>query len=150
MKTQRAELGTISHGTMRPEDLIPDFVSELERLAGADSAYAELIRDANAIEDFDSDGAADILDSLFDALNDFAPPYAYFGAHPGDGSDYGFWLSEDFQQMVRDNGGIEIEAGDEIPAEYAGEVLAITDHGNATLYYVEKPGAEPIEVWSVV
>jgi hypothetical protein len=36
-----------------------------------------------------------LLSDLFDALNDIAPDGCYFGAHPGNGSDYGFWEVEE-------------------------------------------------------
>ena len=39
----------------------------------------------------DSDDAAGLLESLFDMLEGCSPEDYYFGAHPGDGSDYGFW-----------------------------------------------------------
>jgi hypothetical protein len=32
-----------------------------------------------------------LLESLFDTLDNYSPEGYYFGAHPGDGSDYGFW-----------------------------------------------------------
>lgn len=37
----------------------------------------------------------DFLYELFDTLNDIAPDGCYFGAHPGNGSDMGFWLTEE-------------------------------------------------------
>tara|TARA_Y100000310_G_scaffold275814_1_gene292541 strand:+ start:92 stop:355 length:264 start_codon:yes stop_codon:yes gene_type:complete len=39
-----------------------------------------------------TDGSADMdLEELCDVLNDLAPGDHYFGAHEGDGSDFGFW-----------------------------------------------------------
>lgn len=87
-------IGSISHGTMRREDLIPTFVAELKRHQTAEQ-YAELIAHAESIVDFDDEAAGDVLCDLFDALDEVAPEGTYFGAHPGDGSDYGFWPCEE-------------------------------------------------------
>ena len=51
---------------------------------------------AHAMEDkeadwWNSDDAAGLLESLFDTLDSYSPEGYYFGAHLGDGSDYGFW-----------------------------------------------------------
>lgn len=96
-------LGSVSHGTMRPEDLIPTFVSELRE---HDPAAAEKITDeygAAFIERCSTEDGLDyslvnemdrqswLLESLFDALDACAPAGYYFGAIEGDGSDYGFW-----------------------------------------------------------
>jgi hypothetical protein len=35
------------------------------------------------------------LESIFDALNELAPKNYYFGAHPGDSSDFGYWKIEE-------------------------------------------------------
>jgi hypothetical protein len=144
MKT--ADFGTISHGTMRPEDLIPTFASVLDDLV-ENGEHTALVAEANSIEDFESEEADAILESLFDALQESAPAYAYFGAHPGDGSDYGFWLHEDFEY---DFDGLKVNDTSEIPADYTGEVLHVNDHGNCTLYAVDVPGAAPREVWALV
>lgn len=89
----KADIGTISHGTMRPEDLIPAFASELENLDDLNE-YKDLIKEANEFSDWDSEDAIWLLDSLFDALDDYAPADCYFGANEGDGADYGFWPVE--------------------------------------------------------
>ena len=112
MKT--AQLGTVSHGTLRPEDLLSTFASALEGLAFANGdtlslpenfrkrdRYARLIGEAQ--DAFASDGetlteegkdvASDLISDLCDALQDFAPTGARFGAHEGDDSDFGFWFN---------------------------------------------------------
>lgn len=89
----RGTPGTVSWGTMRPEDLIPRFVDTLKELHCQDS----IVKEAEAIEDFDNADAEDldaILDYLFEHLSEHAPKGCYFGAHEGDGADYGFWAFE--------------------------------------------------------
>jgi hypothetical protein len=93
-------VGSLSSATMRAEDLIPEFSNFLDSVP-QNWPYAEPQESANALE-VDSDGyytdveSADyILEDLFNALNEIAPEDCYFGSHPGDGADYGFWPSED-------------------------------------------------------
>lgn len=92
--------GTVSHGTMRYVDLIPTF---WDYLLGSDSSLTLPIQDfdlystiLNAdsdmhLDDDEMEDAGNLLATLFDAMNDLAPEGYYFGAHEGDGSDYGFW-----------------------------------------------------------
>ena len=106
--------GTVSHGTMRPEDLIPAFLSvaESHRLSRANRARVREIQkrhaalnkhaqegDPEADEDawetyYASGDANEDTHALFDILDTIAPAGHYFGAHPGDGCDYGFWKHE--------------------------------------------------------
>ena len=81
---------TISHGTMRPEDLIPEFLEVLEELNPKVSESAKRWNEL-AIQEVQSQ----FLSELFDLLNEEAPEGFYFGSHPGDGSDYGFWQMEE-------------------------------------------------------
>lgn len=150
---QYAEIGSVSTGTMRAEDLIPCFAHEMlalaKRTGSADDSYQTLAKEASDISDFGSDDAAAVLDALFDAMQDFAPPYAYFGAHPGDGADYGFWINgEDVARELDGSGGIVVSDTSEVPADFCGEVLHVNDHGNLTLYWSDLGKLR--EIWSVV
>jgi hypothetical protein len=141
--------GSISCGTMRAEDLIPAFSDTLARLDKAGD-YKGLLAEAREISDFASDDAGAVLEELFDALNSFAPDYGYFGAHPGDSADYGFWLSDDWDRTAKDDGVLFVTDWSDVPADYAGGVAHVNDHGNATLAWIDAPGADPREIWSVV
>lgn len=97
---------SLSHGTMREEDLIPTFANFLE----SHSDYGDFnvwIEEYNNLEVDDlgyyvdlENAAYYLLQDLFDTLNNIAPKNCYFGSHPGDGSDYGFWEIEEEDQIV--------------------------------------------------
>lgn len=93
--------GTIISGTHRPIDLIPAFIDALTERdeARADAllaAYPEVddalmrgllsTRQHELREDMDW-----MLEDLYVALDDVAPAGYHFGAHEGDGADFGFW-----------------------------------------------------------
>ena len=80
------QIGTISHGTMLPEHLIPAFMAELPAVHRLRIDYEQ--------HGYHESEADDILEMLFDELEHIAPEGTYFGAHPGDGSDFGFWPVE--------------------------------------------------------
>lgn len=147
MKT--ATVGSISHGTLRTEDLLSAFSAELsyhlnrnpegEAWATCDGVsnrarYVALVAEAEAVEDFDSDEAAEMVDSLSDALEEFAPPYCYFGATEGDGSDFGFWPCMDQIEELPHL----VEAEDRTRAEdcraMGEDSKLVNDHGNVTVF----------------
>ena len=83
---------SISHGTMRSEHLIPEFLGVLKIYApNKYDAYVKANPEVLDLNGLDDETLGYIVEELFDALNDIAPEGTYFGAHPGDGSDYGFW-----------------------------------------------------------
>lgn len=100
--------GSISHGTMLVDDLIPVFISVLEEVKPKKAQefrdeYNEVhIREEDAEDhipnwctEADEELKDYILNDLFSALNEIAPKGCYFGAHEGDGADYGFWDAGD-------------------------------------------------------
>jgi len=151
-------LGSVSTGTMREEDLIPCFVGLLESLIPPESTecndhrrahLAEIVERMDDDKYYESDDATYDMDWLFDKLNTFAPPYCHFGAHEGDGADYGFWVCWDaLEDSVHDGDLLKVADLSEVPDDYIGEVLHVNDHGNTTLYVADK--GKLTEVWSVV
>lgn len=148
-----ADMGSVSSGTMRLEDLIPCFMPLLREYARENTRtdhlqfleeIGERMEDEGYYETEESDHD---LDELFNALQEYALPYFYFGSHPGDGADYGYWLSEDFEC---DFDGKKISDLSELTEEdREQEVLHINDHGNMTLYWYDDKGNLE-EIWAVV
>jgi len=147
-------MGSISSGTMQERDLIPCFLDELEWQVrqGKKRGYLREINRIRRAADkdiddsyFHSEDASFDLEYLFNSLNEFAAPYFYFGANPGDGADYGYWLSEDMEYGFD---GLKVEDLSEVPKDYRGEVLYCNDHGNMTLYVKNSRGFK--EIWGIV
>ncbi len=103
--TVEAVVGTVIHGTLLPEDLLLAFMEALETLDGERAngirkEYAEVFKTISgdrSIADGDYQltmDAAECLGTLYDALNACAPEGLFFGSHPGDGGDFGFWPVE--------------------------------------------------------
>lgn len=96
--------GSIIFGTHRLVDLVPAFMDALDSLnpdaaARIRAEYAEVLDAIDAhtgVLDVDvgEDGTF-LVEDLIDALNEYAPDGTYFGAHPGDGADFGFWPIDD-------------------------------------------------------
>lgn len=170
-----AAIGSISSGTMRPEDLIPAFIEALDnlkeelslslkvgasfeetedvkqRVSQLDDLLADIEQNQHKIPNyFDSEDAMyDLNETLFDALQEFAPPYCYFGSHPGDGADFGFWPSQDaIDDATYDGESLAVSDLSEVPNDYVGDVIHVTDHGNTTLYVAEN--GELTELWAFV
>ncbi len=149
--------GSIISGTMQPRDLIPAFAEALQERIGDDPAYVEsrkLIVECSQLQDFDSNEAHEIVSELIECLEMFAPMYGYFGSRPGDGADWGYWLSEDSLRDAEHDGElIRVDDTSDVPvdAEYA---LHVNDHGNATLYRVKSwndgRSVDLEQIWAVV
>jgi len=162
-------IGSISHATMRPRDLIPCFADELEWLVKESASkhtgtltpqfsdHLDIIRECRELteQDYESEDPETIErigcilnEDLFYALNEYSPEYCYFGSHPGDGSDYGFWIDhEAINEAIADHELLKVDDLANAPLDFNGPILVVNDHGNATFY---APQVEYKEVWSVV
>ena len=142
-----ASLGSISTGTLRTEDLLEAFGKELEwqiRRSGDFFSLPENFGQRDSLnnlvgewqdaysgdgteirEDVDADS---LLSDLEDALQAFAPFYCRFGAHDGDGADFGFWpcWSEIDELPTVD--------GSDAARELGEDCKSVNDHGNVTVY----------------
>ncbi len=132
-------IGTISRGTLRPEDIAAALADALRK---AESTDYPLLSDLDAIaEDSHMDHCDDVLNDAADALQDYAPPFCYVGAHESDGSDIGVWPDFDAIDMaVADGEAIRVTDLAELdsldPAEMPNTVFLVNDHGNLSVYSV--------------
>jgi hypothetical protein len=109
-------VGTVSHATMRTEDLVPCFLAVLEKYSPESAVMIigsiglecdvltyrlfagrpEVGREEHYESVWDSEAMSYILnEDIWEAMEEIAPPGYYFGAHEGDGSDYGYWFGVD-------------------------------------------------------
>jgi len=140
-------IGTLIHGTLRDEDLLEAFADELERLDAGREGVINEARELLAIdadewtEEQHLDASYLINVTLFNALNEYAPPHVYFGAHEGDGSDFGFWPTRDDWDNCSGHWVSKNEFIDHDCLIY----VEINDHGNITVSELRGK-----EIWSAV
>jgi hypothetical protein len=101
---------SLSHGTLRQEDIIPSFMSFLHHI----KEQCDIVETVNNIQEevdnlefedapgysgpyYKKPEDADFIlnEDIFYLLNDIAPKFTYFGSSEGDGSDFGFWTNEE-------------------------------------------------------
>ena len=143
-QTSKVNIGTLIHGTLRSEDLLPAFSAELSHLSDGQHPliteieqfdwYSEDIR--LDIDDSQQEIASDLVNDLMDALNEYAPAHVYFGTLEGDGSDFGFWPDADSFESC-DRHVMETPGPLHGDAEWfdldCGVIVQVNDHGNITV-----------------
>lgn len=150
-------IGTISHGTLRSEDLASAIVSTLRDMDHDDSA---LLRDLDTIATTPDDAQgnwegwdSEIISEGIDALQEYAPPYCYVGMHEGNGSNLGCWpMLDSIHEAIRDGELLQISDLSDLDnlsiadcdSEYA---VHVNDHGNVTLYRLKVQG---VSIWDCV
>lgn len=146
---RKPQIGSVSTATLRTEDLMPAFADELsimemsetgvkllrevEQFLGAPEDSFLLCPSFGTLPDWESEKADTLTNELADALNEYAPPHMWFGAHEGDGADFGWWPT-DFDNCERaderhdKNGEVEFVDLD------CNVYVHINDHGNVAVY----------------
>ena len=96
---------SVIHATLRTCDLVHSFLDVIKETP----EYTQIILTNNSDLGVIFDPTADdhdprweseymqyfLNEELFDTLNNYAPEGYYFGAHEGDGSDFGYWKIEE-------------------------------------------------------
>ena len=89
--------GTVIHGTLRKQDLNQAFCEWLDYYRN--DAFLDIVENyGDSREDLIMDGDNDdewLLEALLEAIGECMPDGYYFGAHVGDGSDFGIWPIDD-------------------------------------------------------
>ena len=89
---------SIRHGTLREDDLIPAFEEVLDT-AGVEyerpPAVDKLLLGQSLTDDEQEEVGYYLNETLFGLLDGIAPEGTNFGAHEADGSDFGFWKTEE-------------------------------------------------------
>ena len=136
------EVGSISTGTLNPEDLLPTFARELERHA-PDHA---LVTAAYAIQVYDDGGASELINEIQAELQNYCPPFVTFGTLEGDGADFGFWPDMDSLEEALIDPEWTLIDGElyRIPRDEA-VLVHVNDHGNVTVMDLERN-----VLWAVV
>lgn len=104
--------GTVSEGTMRPQDLLPAIMDVLREyypeayqlvtsivISEFNIAYRNLRNIGEHIAWQSEEMSWIVNEVAWDAMNEIAPDSYYFGAHPGDGANYGFWLIDYWEEV---------------------------------------------------
>lgn len=169
-------IGTITEGTLRPQDILPALMFLLER-EDAQSAMVytselEAIGFSRCMDGISFGGDQpwetedetidEIIDEIEQTLRDHVPPYCYIGTTEGDGAHLGVWPDvEAVNEDVRCGAILQISDLSDVDVENLGPddheaVCLVNDRGNMTLYtYHNDPdpryaGCRWIETWSVV
>ncbi len=87
----KVQEGTLIHGTLLARDLIPAFAAELRRLGKT----APRMPPNPSAAWYDSEQTDFVLEELQDRLQNVAAEHGLrFGAHEGDGADFGYWYDQ--------------------------------------------------------
>lgn len=151
MKPKYDYIGSVSHGTNQSKDIGPKLLHYLSGMKKLDRCHRKLVNKVNdAIYDLGMECTEDTVEYLLTVLDEYySPPLMYFGVSPGNTSDYGFWLYDDWDLYLKEEGGIKVNNISDIPPDHVGLVAVVNDHGNIDLFD-RGPNHRYRLLWSVV
>lgn len=148
-------LGSVSGGTLRPEDIVHEILCSLRadnlRLSRSDrrkvsalsrewEGIAERGEDNpwggfSASEGEDFDNLSEILAELHDIAENYTPPGCYFGSHEGDGAAIGVWFSPEIPSVELTGAESREEREEKFSRALRHSlsedlILQVSDHGN--------------------
>ena len=135
-------LGSVSSGTLRAEDLLPVFAAIMRQFLtvnGHASLYVERAETIVRNEFYDMELADELVGKLMDGIQGYCPPFVFFGAHPGDGADFGFW--PDWEALDQ---AMFQKYGESLILDVRGEetldttIIQVRDHGNVTVMDMDR------------
>lgn len=101
---------SLTHGTLHPQHVSSALLNFLKN--EHPEVYSEFIAKhpnmEKAIENENDpyweseEGSYDLNDDLYNTMDGIAPEGEYFGSHPGDGSDIGFWKNEEDEDVINE------------------------------------------------
>jgi hypothetical protein len=114
----KPQIGSIISGTMRACDLADAYLGACDQYGVILPAETVAILQSAACHASDtvapdfSEETYEALSETESALGEVAPFGCYFGAHTGDGSDFGFWLGDNWAEALdeRNIGESDVEA----------------------------------------
>lgn len=109
---------SVSKATLRPQDLVPAFMTLLQQLSP--EYHAEVVKIHPELEDgepeddspfWETEDCSELIVTLTTKLDEYSPAGMYFGAHEGNESDFGYWKGSDYLEGLREvfTGEIEFE-----------------------------------------
>lgn len=154
------ELGSVSSGTLKPEDLIPAFHDALKWVSPSSARecrveYRDVFRWLNRHGDLDgapedvAEGAGWVVDDLTDRLGNVCPPFTHFGSHMGDGADFGVWVVEDLEQEAKYGHLLYLDDEEPLPPCYSGYYFRTKDRGSTGTLYHRNKRYVTRTIWSI-
>ena len=147
------QLGSISTGTLRTEDLLEAFHSTIESLQAQqakDEGTPIVLADDGYMDGNEPYSDEELLTIYTEQLESFCPPFVYFGTLEGDGADFGFWPDTySLGDALQDTWDGESSSWDWNLGYYTlvdpAVIVQVSDHGNVTVMDMERN-----VLWSVV
>lgn len=161
MKKNRClDIGSVSEGTLRLEDLIPCLLGALEplhlskyerRIVRTTRHDLEHFNEEEREAYFESDALYD-YDDLMSIAQNHSPALCYFGCAEGDGSSIGCWPDWDAVDEAVRCGELTMTKDEGVPSARLWKTdlfMQVSDHGNVILYRRDSRN-RMVQVWSGV